>query len=191
MEDRLLSHCYVHHGPTAQLVGIVAARTPWIVNSTSSAARNLRGAVGLTQGLRACPTTRSRWSRWIHIGTSLQPVHGTSGWCDWNMTGLFSHLLGMSSSQLMESYFSEGFKPPTRTSRDLVSRFFFNIDRPYTNIEHWHRPSKMKEDKRMFFVRGWSSWSMSQQPRLMCGCWHLPDVCWIGWQLIRQNLPQN
>ena len=32
---------------------------------------------------------------------------------DWNMTGLFSHILGMSSSQLRNSYFSEGLKPPT------------------------------------------------------------------------------
>ena len=31
---------------------------------------------------------------------------------DWNMTFIF-HLLGMSSSQLTNSYFSEGFKPPT------------------------------------------------------------------------------
>ena len=34
---------------------------------------------------------------------------------DRNMTGLFFHILGMSSSQLTNSYFSEGFKPPTRT----------------------------------------------------------------------------
>ena len=34
-------------------------------------------------------------------------------WFVWNIWILFSHSLGMSSSHLTNSYFSEGFKPPS------------------------------------------------------------------------------
>ena len=40
----------------------------------------------------------------------------TGWWFFWNMTGWFFHKLGMSSSQLTNSYFWEGLKPPTRYS---------------------------------------------------------------------------
>jgi hypothetical protein len=41
------------------------------------------------------------------------PIAFFSGW--WFGTfGKFFHILGMSSYQLTNSYFSEGFKPPTR-----------------------------------------------------------------------------
>ena len=41
---------------------------------------------------------------------------------DWNMTFIFPYDFGMSSSQLTNSYFSEGFvQPPTSYSMDGIS----------------------------------------------------------------------
>ena len=53
----------------------------------------------------------------------------------WNMTFIFPLILGMSSSQLTNSYFSEGFKPPTSKSCQFhsstsVSTCFFLPPQP-------------------------------------------------------------
>ena len=40
---------------------------------------------------------------------------------------LFSHILGISSSQLTSSYFSEGFKPPTSDSKFTINQWFLGL----------------------------------------------------------------
>ena len=57
-----------------------------------------------------------------NMGTSVLPPN--TGW--WFGTfGLFFHMLGMSSSQLTNSFFSEWFKPPTRISWGISCTFSF------------------------------------------------------------------
>ena len=41
----------------------------------------------------------------------------------WNMNFMTFHMLGMSSSQLTNSYFSEGLKPPTRRSGHFLFKY--------------------------------------------------------------------
>ena len=54
---------------------------------------------------------------WLLVVRLKWLIPGFSKWDDWlvvwNMAFLTFHILGMSSSQLTNSYFSEGLKPPT------------------------------------------------------------------------------
>ena len=55
---------------------------------------------------------------WLLVFRLKWLIPGSSKWDDWlvvwNMAFMTFHILGMSSSQLTNSYFSEGLKPPTR-----------------------------------------------------------------------------
>ena len=68
-------------------------------------------AVRWTTTSRPWISTAPRISRWRY---HLVMTDITGWWFSWNMTGWFSHILGSLSSQLTNSYFSEGLKPPTR-----------------------------------------------------------------------------
>ena len=52
---------------------------------------------------------------WIQIWIWIRLMYTNKNWLVvWNHGSLLFHILGISSSQLTNSYFSEGFKPPTR-----------------------------------------------------------------------------
>ena len=84
--------------------------------------------------LCSCPYSDYYWY-YCKLRDSLSNECSTTGW--WFGTWLlFSHILGIIIPT--DSYFSEGFKPPTRKEFQIKSNNLEFLDRLYANLKVFH-----------------------------------------------------